>query len=231
MIAEAHRTSVARAGTAAEGAADRDYTQFVQIVEGIQCGRTDTMVQLYRLLLTSPRFFLAGRIPGQDVEDRIHETFQVVVSAIKRGQLRDPERLMGFIYGVIRRQVAHIIGQAVTGRRMQSLETGKGIPSTLDPEQAAYSHERLEFAASILEEMPDLERAILIEFYLNEKPAAQIRAELNLTENQFRLLKSRAKERLGDLGRRRLLGRRLRLRAISAGRGASQGIGPAWRSS
>lgn len=219
MIAEAHRTSAARVGVAAEGAADRDYAQFVQMVEGIQCGRTDTMEQLYRLLLTTPRFFLAGRIPGQDVQDRIHDTFQVVVSAIKRGQLRDPERLMGFIYTVIRRQVARNIDQAVSGRRMQSLETGKGIPSTLDLEQAASSHERLEFAASILEEMPDLERAILIEFYLNEKPAVQIRAELNLTENQFRLLKSRAKERFGDLGRRRLMGRRLP--AISARRGAS----------
>jgi RNA polymerase sigma-70 factor (ECF subfamily) len=56
----------------------------------------------------------------------------------------------------------------------------------------------------ILKKMPDLERAVLTEFYLNEKPAKQICEELSLTDTQFRLLKWKAKRRLGKLGRRGL---------------------------
>jgi hypothetical protein len=37
-----------------------------------------------------------------------------------------------------------------------------------------------------------------------EQPQQQICEEMNLTETQFRLLKSRAKARFGELGRRRL---------------------------
>jgi DNA-directed RNA polymerase specialized sigma subunit len=48
------------------------------------------------------------------------------------------------------------------------------------------------------------DREILTRFYLYEQTQEQICDEMNLTETQFRLLKSRAKARFGELGRRRL---------------------------
>jgi RNA polymerase sigma-70 factor, ECF subfamily len=47
-------------------------------------------------------------------------------------------------------------------------------------------------------------REILERFYLREQRREQICREMSLTETQFRLLKSRAKARLGDRGQRRL---------------------------
>jgi len=52
--------------------------------------------------------------------------------------------------------------------------------------------------------LKDHEREILRRFYLEEQTQEQICAEMGLTETQFRLLKSRAKARFGELGRRRL---------------------------
>jgi DNA-directed RNA polymerase specialized sigma subunit len=40
------------------------------------------------------------------------------------------------------------------------------------------------------------EREILLRFYIQEQTQEQIRAEMNLTETQYRLLKSRSKQKL-----------------------------------
>ena len=182
----------------------RDYTYCLEIVDGIRAGRTESMEAFYRILKATPRSFLAGQIPRQDIEDRLHETFRLVVSAIRRGQLRDPERFMGFVYVVLRRQAMLQIGQLVVGRRLKNIEEGWRVPSAVNLEATAFLDQRLRFAAQILKQMPDLERAVLVEFYLNEKPAKQICEELGLTDTQFRLLKWKAKSRLGKLGRREL---------------------------
>jgi DNA-directed RNA polymerase specialized sigma24 family protein len=47
------------------------------------------------------------------------------------------------------------------------------------------------------------DRDVLTRFYLKEQSAEEICRDLNLTETQFRLIKSRAKARYGELGRRR----------------------------
>ena len=44
---------------------------------------------------------------------------------------------------------------------------------------------------------------MLVRFYLQEQTAEEICHDLHLTETQFRLIKSRAKARYGELGRRR----------------------------
>jgi len=43
----------------------------------------------------------------------VHDTFVIVVQAIRKGELREPERLMGFVRTVVRRQVAAQIDHAV----------------------------------------------------------------------------------------------------------------------
>jgi hypothetical protein len=48
----------------------------------------------------------------------------------------------------------------------------------------------------------------LTRFYLNEESAEEICDNMGLTDTQFRLIKSRAKARFGELGRRRLASRR-----------------------
>jgi RNA polymerase sigma factor (sigma-70 family) len=182
----------------------QDHIPCVQLVEGIQAGRADSMEELYRFLNGRPRFFLATRIPAQHVEDRIHETFWRVVSAIQRGMIRNPECLAGFVYTVLKRQAALQISEIVARRAVKALEIGTNVASSLNVEREVSSSEHRRLLVKVLRELPTLQRTVLVEFYLNEKPAEQICKELNLTETQFRLLKSRAKNRLGHLGKRRL---------------------------
>src|SRR6476620_8305812 len=49
----------------------------------------------------------------QDVDDKVHDTFLIVVQAIKNGDLREPDRIMGFVRTVARRLVAGHIDHVV----------------------------------------------------------------------------------------------------------------------
>jgi hypothetical protein len=80
---------------------------------------------LYRILCRYFRFHFVQNLM-QDVEDRVHEAFLLVMRAIVRGELRDPERLMGFVRAVVRRQVALSIAQIVQTRRRPPIQ---GRPS------------------------------------------------------------------------------------------------------
>ena len=100
---------------------------------------------------------------------------------------------MGFVRTLARRQVAAHIDQAVHTRRQQvGLESGTAVVDlNRDPEETAI-HQQHEQIAKI---------------YLLAQSQEQICDQMNLTETQFRLLKSRAKARFGELGKRRLMRR------------------------
>jgi hypothetical protein len=46
---------------------------------------------------------LCRQLGPQDLDDKVHDTFLIVVQAIRKGELREPERLMGFVHTVVRR--------------------------------------------------------------------------------------------------------------------------------
>ena len=64
--------------------------------------------------------------------------------------------------------------------------------------------EEEQLAVSVLKGISRRDREILTRFYLQEQTQEQICSEMKLSETQFRLLKSRAKARFGELGKRRL---------------------------
>jgi DNA-directed RNA polymerase specialized sigma subunit len=65
-----------------------------------------------------------------------------------------------------------------------------------------FSRQQIELARRVLEGVSGRDREILQRFYLMEQSQEQIRAVMELSGNQFRLLKSRAKARFGEFGRR-----------------------------
>jgi RNA polymerase sigma-70 factor (ECF subfamily) len=76
--------------------------------------------------------------------------------------------------------------------------------SRSNPEQAAIQNQNEDIARRVLESVSPRDREILIRFYLEEQAAEQICDEMDLTETQFRLLKSRAKDRFGELAKRKV---------------------------
>jgi RNA polymerase sigma-70 factor, ECF subfamily len=176
------------------------------LVQQIKAGSDEGMEQLYKLFSRGIRYYLCRQLGPQELEDKVHDTFLIVVNAIKRGDLREPERLMGFVRTVVRRQVAAYIEQAVHTRREQAdLESGISVADrSQNPEQKAMVKQKAELMKSALDALSKRDRDILIRFYLKEQPQEQICREMSLTETQFRLLKSRAKAKFGEIGKKKL---------------------------
>jgi RNA polymerase sigma factor (sigma-70 family) len=184
-------------------------THWVDLVERIKTEDQSGMEELYKVFSRGVRFYLCRQLGPQDLEDKVHDTFLIVVQAVRRGELREPERLMGFVRTVVRRQVAAHIDQAVHTRRQQvGIENGTIVVDlNRNPEQTAIQQQHEQIAKRVLHSISKRDREILTRFYLLEQPQEQICEQMSLTETQFRLLKSRAKARFGELGKRRL-GRR-----------------------
>lgn len=71
-----------------------------------------------------------------------------------------------------------------------------------NPEHSVMARQRADIARRVLNGVSRRDRDILNRFYVLEQSMEQICADMGLSYNQFRLLKSRAKARFGELGRR-----------------------------
>src|SRR5260221_12260052 len=82
------------------------YAACVVLVSRIQSGDSGAMGELYGTFCDRTSGYLRHRLGDQDVTDLIHDVFLVVVEAIRRNQLHDPARLMGFVKTVLQRKIA-----------------------------------------------------------------------------------------------------------------------------
>ena len=177
-----------------------------ELVEGVQRGDRVAMEELYTSFTRGVRYYFCKHLGPADLDDRVHDAYLTVVQAIRTGSLREPEALMGFVKTIIRRQVAAGIDEAVQSRRERAdFEVSAFVMDVRqDPEQEAIGRQKTQLMVQVLREISPRDREILTRFYLHGQEQDEICQEMNLTETQFRLLKSRAKARFGELGRKRL---------------------------
>ena len=182
-----------------------DSAAWASLVERIRADDPSGMEELYRVFSQGIRFYLCRQLGTQDLDDRVHDIFLIVTQSIRRGDLREPDRLMGYVRTVLRRQVASHIEQIVHSRNNHAdLETGLRLSDRRpDPERSAIQNENQTLALRILHSLKTRDREVLVRFYLKEQAPEEICRELDLSATQFRLIKSRAKTRFVELAKRR----------------------------
>lgn len=185
---------------------------WVDLVGRVQQNEKAALEELYSLFSRGIKFLLIRQLGRQDIEDRLHDTFLTVVQAIQRGELREPDRLMGFVRTIVRRQIAAYFDRNSTRRREELIiDNMARLPDgQTSPEEQAIGVQNSEIMAEILKDCSRRDREILTRFYLLEQSQEEICASMGITETQFRLLKSRAKARFTEEGRRRVAKNNLR---------------------
>lgn len=174
---------------------------FAEVVANVRNGNPEGLDQLYRIFRT-----LSGSLRRQlgnlEFEDRVHDMFIVAVEAIREGKLREPAALPSYIHGIARLSNFSHIGVKVRRERLSgSLRHWVSIRTkTASPEDLLTQRERARIMRELLASLTEREREVLTRFYLREQTKEQICRELALTETQFRLSKSRAKQRLSRMG-------------------------------
>ncbi|MBZ5620903.1 MAG: sigma-70 family RNA polymerase sigma factor [Acidobacteriia bacterium] len=189
-----------------EVAISQEDTSWVDLVERVRSGDASGLEELYRVFSKGIRFYICRQLGPQDLDDKVHDIFLIITQSIQKGDLREPERLMGYVRTIVRRQVAAHIDNIVQARRNQTdLDYGLTLSDYHpNPERRIIDQQNLALALRILNSLHKREREVLMRFYLKEQTPQQICSEMELTETQFRLIKSRAKARFGELGKRRL---------------------------
>jgi RNA polymerase sigma-70 factor (ECF subfamily) len=181
--------------------------RWAEIVEKIRSDDESGVEELYSALCDGARSKLFRLVGPQSDEDRLHEVLVIVMEAIRTGELRDPQRLMGFVRTVTRRQVAAHIRGAITGRRrMVAVSGAEPTADAESPESVAAAQEQVQALRKVLSRLNPRDREILVRFYLHEQDRMQICGEMGLTDTQFRLYKSRAIARCSDLAQQRASG-------------------------
>ena len=180
--------------------------EWTELVESIRAGDQNAMTKLYETFGRGVRYYFSRQLGAQEIDDKVHDTFLVVLGAIQRGELREPERLMGYVRTVVRRLVATHIDRLVEERRERT-DVDDGVllaDGRVDPERDTMRRQKVEIMEQVLHTISRRDREILTRFYLYEQSQEQICREMGLNDTQFRLLKSRAKARFAELGKRRL---------------------------
>jgi RNA polymerase sigma-70 factor (ECF subfamily) len=176
------------------------------VVDQIRQGDPAGEEALYQNLVSGARLFLQRRLGTLDIDDKVHDLFLTIVDAIRRGEIREPERLMGFVRTVLYRQlnlaVSRIIRNRETTAGIEAADEISGSGPT--PEQQTLDHEKIALMKQVLREMNDRDFEVLTRSYIREQPQERICVDMGLTPTQFQLLKSRAKARLSELMRHRL---------------------------
>lgn len=192
--------------------------QFAALADRIRQGEDAAAGELYERINRGLRYLLYRQLGRDCAEDKFQDVFLITLSAIRSGQIENPLALVGFIRGVARNLICGEIKSRQTERtKVIDISTpGLVLPARERPEDIHERESQIGFARQILKELSPKDREILVRFHLQDQSAEQIMTEMGLTETQFRLTKSRAKQRFADLGRKTMQRGQLRATAMAA---------------
>jgi RNA polymerase sigma-70 factor, ECF subfamily len=157
------------------------------------------LVECYNLVVMS----IIRREVGDTTlaDDLYQETFCIILEKVRRGDVREAEKLSGFVCGVARNQVIRHFQRAARKRNLVETENSVSIshPAPNQLEQLL-QREKADIVRQILKEMTnERDVQVLFRFYLAEHDKKQICEDLGLTSRQFNLVIHRARERYREL--------------------------------
>jgi RNA polymerase sigma-70 factor, ECF subfamily len=148
-----------------------------------------------------------------DVEDLRQETFARVFSALTKGSLRQPERLGAFVNSVCNNLLLEHYRSGSSGQYPEdtdffdpAAEAEKILPArqtkervTLEKPEAVAENEVEEAVLGILEELPERDRRLLRQVFLEEKDKDEVCRDLGVDREYLRILLYRAKKSFKSL--------------------------------
>jgi RNA polymerase sigma-70 factor, ECF subfamily len=171
------------------------------LVHRILSGDTVAETELVERYSRGVYFLLSELTRDRARADDLHqETFRLVIEKVRAGELREPERLPGFI-----RQLAKNLFIAdyrkTALRSMEDLET---VPQPAAPAPDQLVQVLQEEDTRLVRELlaglqPERDRLVLFRFYLAGEPREKICADLGLTVGTFNVALHRARQRFKTL--------------------------------
>jgi RNA polymerase sigma-70 factor (ECF subfamily) len=134
-------------------------------------------------------------------EDICQEAFRLVLEKVRRGEVREAERLSGFICSLARNLAIDHFRQAARRETTEDIESSRPL-SDPAPDQLSVllQREKANAVRQVLKELkPARDREILYRFYIAEEEKETICADLGLSSLHFNRVLYRARERFREL--------------------------------
>lgn len=134
----------------------------------------------------------------ETAEDLFQEAFRLAFEKIRRGEMRDPERLPAFLQGLAKNlSIDHYRRETRRGERERPLEPAAELPDhTSDQLGSLLRQEKIGLVRSLLSELSvDRDRQILLRFYIHEEDKERILRDLGLSRAEFNVVLFRARRR------------------------------------
>ncbi|HEX6902527.1 MAG TPA: sigma-70 family RNA polymerase sigma factor [Thermoanaerobaculia bacterium] len=173
------------------------------LVQRILSGHPEAETELVQRFSRALKFLL-GRLTRDEAaaEDLYQETFRLVIEKVRRGELREAERLPGFVSGLARNL---FLGSVRRGGRRQKWEGDPEATETApDPApgqlQKLLAKERAALVRQVLGELKnDRDREILSRYYIADQDKDVICRDLELSDLHFNRVLFRARQRYKEL--------------------------------
>ncbi|HEX4960982.1 MAG TPA: sigma-70 family RNA polymerase sigma factor [Thermoanaerobaculia bacterium] len=136
-----------------------------------------------------------------EAEDLFQDTFRLVLEKLRRGELREPAKLPGFV-AQIARSLAIEHYRKTTRRKTEAAsdEMGDFAAPGAGPLSMLLASENAALARRVIHELGnERDREILLRFYIAEEDKDRIAADHGLTSLQFNRVLHRARQRYKEL--------------------------------
>lgn len=180
----------------------RDEDDWHEWLRRLIAGDADAEAELVRRYKDGIAIIIQRIVRNESVvEDLSQETFRIAIEKIRVGDVREPERLSGFICGVARNLAIDSVRKM--RRFVNRQETGKTAEirdSQPDQFESLWRKERAEIVRQLIGELKSKrDREVLFRYYITEEDKESICADLGLTSQQFNSVVFRALKRYREL--------------------------------
>ena len=163
-----------------------------QLVEDVRNNKPGSLDRLYELMkkATNVAIRCCHANFENSVDDYMHDAYIIVWEKIRNKELNNPEKLFSFAIGILKNlSLSHYsVGQRDSTNAMKWHLSHKS-PET--PEGVMLEEEQTKVLGVVLKSLHPKEREILVRFYSQEETREKIMADMELSDGQFRNLKSR----------------------------------------
>lgn len=134
-------------------------------------------------------------------EDLSQETFRLALEKIRRGEVREPEKLSGFVCALARNLVIEHFRRAAREARRAGPEVTEALPAAApSPLEEVLRKEKAAAVRQVIAELKsERDRQVLFRFYIAEEEKGRICEDLDLTTLHFDRVLFRARARFKEL--------------------------------
>ena len=176
-----------------------DSTELVSRIIRGDDGAEEELINRYTKVIS---IIIGQRIQRRDVtEDISQEAFRIAIEKIRRGDVRDPQRLSGFVCGIAKTLALEYFRKLNRLANQEEIEKAASVIGS-EPNQLERlcQEERDLIVRQVINELKiKRDREIIYRYYIADEDKDEICAALGMTRAQFNNVISRALQRYKEL--------------------------------